>query len=105
LIPILSQWVDGSFASASHAPADIDVVSFLDGIIYEALPLGTQRVIATLIPGKQTVPAFGCDSYGIFVYPPDHRDYARYAATRLYWTNQWAKDRSDRPKGYVEVTS
>jgi len=103
LIPVLYQWVDGSFVSMIASPADVDVVTFMDGPTYDALPAATRRVIATLIPGKQTVPAFGCDSYGIFIYPPDHHNYARYASLRLYWTNQWAKDRLGRPKGFIEV--
>jgi len=105
LIPILSQWVDGSFVSAAESPADIDVVTFMDGTVYDGLPLGVRHVIASLVPGRQTVPAFGCDSYGIFVYPAEHRDFARYASARLYWTSQWAKDRSGTPKGFIEVPS
>src|SRR5437660_1174988 len=36
-VPIITQWIDGSYVTTKNDPADIDVVSHVDGATIEAL--------------------------------------------------------------------
>src|SRR3954452_15377682 len=38
VVPGMYQWIDGSFVTSKLDPGDIDVVTFIDGVQYDAMP-------------------------------------------------------------------
>jgi len=103
-IPIIQQWVDGSFAEAKNDPADIDLVTFLEGAAYDALPVHRKQILHMLMAAKFTQHFWTCDSYAVSVYPGTHPMFPEYLRVRAYWDRWFGHTRALQPKGYLEVT-
>lgn len=102
-VPILAQWIDGSFVSAKPEPGDVDVVTLLDGDLFDALPTSTRAMAVLGFAGHQTRDWLGIDSFAIFDYGPSHLKGNMAGREKQKWDRQWGRDRANRPKGYLEV--
>jgi hypothetical protein len=103
LVPMSSQWVDGSYVTSKVDPADIDVISVIDGLAFDALPDGTKAAARVLLLGHMTRDSTGCDSFAIMDYPANHPSHLATVHARLQWTKLWAIGRDGYAKGYVEL--
>ena len=105
IAPVLGQWLDGSFVTSKPDPGDVDVVTFLDGPEFDALPRWRQDLIVQLLQGHDTRDRWGVDSFAVLVYPSGHPGEAQSVRTEEYWSWMWSRSRTHphRRKGYVEV--
>jgi hypothetical protein len=103
VVPLETQWVDGSFISSKIEPGDIDVVSHLDGPSMDELDNPAQMLLYSLVAGPLSKQLFGCDSYWLAVYPEGHPARPVYDQALEYWDQQFGSDREGAPKGYIEV--
>ena len=102
VVPILSEWIDGSFVEEKTDPNDIDLCVILDGPVVDGLPLAARQALFRLVTpvGK---PLFNCHCFPILVYPDGHPYRNYYFRNRGQWDSWWGETRSNSPKGYVEV--
>lgn len=104
LLPIIMQWIDGSFVENKLNPNDLDLVTFVDGPTWDALPIDRRRVLGPLLTGGPSCKgAWHCDCYSVTVVPRHDPLEDAYLYTRGYWDRQWSECRDDTPKGYLEV--
>lgn len=106
IIPILRQWVDGSYVTTKLDPGDIDVVTFVDGPTVDALDDGRGAILGTLVDGHDTRDVWGVDSFLVAVYPEGHPLRAASRKVEGSWVHQWSRVRGGSPtasKGFVEV--
>jgi hypothetical protein len=105
VIPFVCQWVDGSYVTNKLDPADIDVVTIMDGLVFEALAPALQDMVGALVAGKGTKALWGVDSYAIFTFPDDHASKVAEKAATDQWDAFWSRVREDDDgvKGYLEV--
>lgn len=105
-VPILSQWIDGSFVTDKEDPGDIDLVTVMEASAYDALTPVQQLLLDALMAGKATKAVWGMDSYAAFVVPPNHPHHAAVQAGANGWHHEWSRvrGRAGATKGYLEVT-
>jgi hypothetical protein len=99
----LKQWVDGSFVSKKPEPNDIDLVTFIDFSVVEAL---NNQLVNYKYPASQNI--FGVDAYLVSIYPPEHKCYPLYLADWAYWMSHFNRTRRNRignklRKGFLEI--
>ena len=99
----LIQWVDGSFVTKKPEPGDIDIVTFIDFSIVEAL---NDKLTDYKHPASQNI--FGVDAYIVKLYPTEHKYYNLYISDSAYWMNHFNKTRRNRignklQKGFLEI--
>jgi hypothetical protein len=80
LVPVTSQWVDGSFVTAKPDPADLDLTTLFDGPAFDNLPDIKRKAVNGLLAGRACQAIWHCDSFPIAVYPQGHQHRARYEA-------------------------
>ncbi len=105
-VPIVSQWIDGSFVTDKADPGDIDVVTVMTEVDYNALTPVEQSVLGSVLAGKATKAVWSIDSYPVFVVPAGHAAEAAVQKAVDGWHHEWSRVRG-RPgvtKGYLEVT-
>ena len=78
------QWVDGSFVTTKSNPRDVDIVTFLDAIVYD-------KYADSFIEfeGKKAKSKYGVDAYFVLVYPENHRYHSWYLGDRAEWLNSF----------------
>lgn len=103
LLPVHGQWIDGSFASDKTDPADADIVSFIDGPAFDALPRHRQLLVRQLLLGTHTEALWRCDSHPVVVYPDDHPGHRHSELAMRWWRRYFGSRRDGSPKGWVEV--
>lgn len=105
VIPIQTQWIDGSYVTSKIDPGDIDVVTMIDALAFDALAPALQTMVGSLLGGKNTQAIWGIDSYPILAYPGGHALQADTARMVAYWDDQWQRVKGDiqLKKGYLEV--
>jgi hypothetical protein len=102
LATLRQQWVDGSFATSTTDPRDIDLATFFFGEELDALSARDQMLMRGLVAGPTSrVP--DCDSYAIIEYPKGHPMRAAFERARAYWEQWFGMDRGGTPKGFAEV--
>ncbi|HEY4322812.1 MAG TPA: hypothetical protein VGN20_02470 [Mucilaginibacter sp.] len=99
----LKQWIDGSFVTKKSEPQDIDLVTFIDFSVVEALG---NDLTDYKYPASQII--FGVDAYIVKTYPSDHKYYSSYLADKAYWMDFFNKTRRNRignklAKGFLEL--
>lgn len=106
VLPILSQWVDGSYVTDKPDPADVDVVTLLDGPTLDGLDSGQRALLLPLTDGAVTRTIWGVDSYILPVYPDGHPLKSPAKRQEGYWVNLWSQVRGQptASKGFLEVT-
>ena len=104
VVPGMYQWIDGSFVTSKPDPGDIDVVTFIDGVQYDAMPDWRRALGQSLMLGHGNQQFWNVDSFAVPVVPATHPTHAAYAQAEQYWDDLWSKVRgATRQKGYLEV--
>jgi hypothetical protein len=104
VVPIREQWLNGSFVTDKLEPADIDVVTIVEGSEFDALDGSAQMLLKGLVHAKVTQYMHGCDSYLMAHYPAASSHRSTYDHAEAYWDGWFGVHRVDgRPKGYVQV--
>lgn len=105
ILPIKAQWIDGSYVTNKPDPADVDLVTVMDGLVFEALAPALQDMAGALLDGKKTKAIWGMDSYAVFEFPEGHRAKVAADAAAVEWRSQWQSDRDHDGlvKGFLEV--
>lgn len=103
LVEVRAHWLAGSFTTDEPDPADVDVVTVLDGPSYDELPRHRQLLVRTLIAGHATEALWACDSYPLLTYPADHPGAAASQIAEERFLDYFASDRDDHERGLVEV--
>lgn len=104
-VPIISQWINGSFVTDKEDPKDIDLVTLMRAADYDALLPVQQSMLTSLMSGKATKAVWGMDSYAVLTVPPMHASAAAAQQIANGWHYEWSRVRG-RPgaqKGYLEV--
>ena len=97
------EWVSGSFVTGKVDPADVDVVTLLDGPTVDGLAADVVMELNARTMGPRCKLEFGCDGYIIPEYPDGHAQRDAYLHMRGYWDEKWSDDRVTGQKGYLEV--
>ena len=98
------QFLNGSFVSSKNDPGDIDIVTFADADMIDALPYEAQLRLEALFDAESAKANYSCDAYFCPILPEGHPDHARTRASRKYWMGEFGYDRVDNPKGIIEVS-
>lgn len=89
-------WIDGSYVTNKTDPDDIDVVTFVDVGLLDALQ-GTPAeafVLRVLAGGPATSPVYRSDSYVVAVAPADHPNHDAFMKARDYWRKWFGQMRT-----------
>jgi hypothetical protein len=97
------QWIDGSFVTKKNDPADIDLVTHLDGEAVEALEPVEAMLLKGLFAGHVSRDMHRCDSFLVARYPEGHPARPEYEKTLAAWDELFGRDRNGDPKGYLEL--
>lgn len=105
LTRVAFEWVDGSFVTSKRDAGDLDVVTFIDGSLIDAMPAADRQQLMALAEGSQPRLMHGCHSFVVAMRPVGHPQRAWYEQVEAYWSLQWAmvKGRPDLRKGYLAV--
>ncbi|MFI5137888.1 MAG: DUF6932 family protein [Sphingobacteriales bacterium] len=98
-----TQWIDGSFVTKKTEPRDIDLVTFIDFSIIDALD---EHLTDFKYPASQNI--FGIDAYIVRFYPEGHKFHRLYLSDWAYWMDRFSKTRRNRignklQKGFLEI--
>lgn len=102
IVTVQMEWVDGSFVTTKHSPADIDLVTFIHAQDIEDLSIDDRRAVSDLTQGDGPRQV-GCHSFLVVVFPENHHGYDSYLKSRGYWDVWWSRQRTGQEKGYLEV--
>lgn len=107
ILPIKTQWIDGSYVTNKLDPEDVDLVTVMDGLAFEALAPALQDMAGALLGGNKTKVIWGVDSYPLFEYPDEHPAKAAADAAAVEWHSFWqgARDHDGVVKGFLEVVA
>ena len=103
LAAVPAQWLAGSFVTSKLDPADMDLVTVLDGESFDDLPRHRRLLIRTLCAGHYTQDFWDCDTYPLLSYPRGHPGHPASLAARELWSRHFGKDRDGHERGLVEV--
>lgn len=104
LVPVQRQWLNGSYVTAKVDPGDVDVVTFVDGAVLEALDPAPLALLESLVSGHDTRDLWGIDSFLVATYAEDHPAYATSRRTEGAWRRTWTNVKgTDLTKGFLEV--
>ncbi|MBK1784713.1 DUF6932 family protein [Prauserella cavernicola] len=105
VLPIHSQWINGSYVTSKINPGDVDVVTLFDGEAFDGLAPGLQQMVGAMLAGKQTKHVWGIDSYALPIYPDGHSLAPETLKAKDHWDWFWQriKDVEGAEKGYLEV--
>lgn len=102
VIPIVSEWVDGSFIGPDRDPTDVDVVTFVLGSDVDALDETDRRNLDGMNSFRSRFAPL-CDARIVEIRPDGHNERNAYLRSRGYWDEEWARHYELPPKGYLEV--
>lgn len=105
LTRIAYDWVDGSFVTSKRDAGDLDVVTFINGSLIDAMSATDRQRLAELAEGNRPRLVHGCHSFVVAILPVGHPQRAWYENVSSYWSDTWArvKDRPGLQKGFLEV--
>ena len=100
------QWINGSFASNSRMPDDIDLVSFIDYETYQSKEVIIDDQFSRWSVQKHYT---DIDAYTVWAYPSNHPYSLTFQADYIYWHDWFAHTRYNRrrerfTKGFIQVT-
>lgn len=98
-----TQWLAGSFCTAKRDPADLDLVTVLDGPSFDDLPRYRRILLHSLVGGHVSEAIWKCDSYPVLRYPDDKASSAPANAAAALWEHHFGHDRNGNDRGFVEV--
>lgn len=109
-VPVMTEWLDGSFVSnrIDPPPGDVDLVSVIDAVAFDQLPQANRVAASPLLAGHDTRDRFGVDSFALSHYSLGHHRHKMSKQKIDYWDDKWGRARKDehgtrRRKGYLEV--
>lgn len=107
VVPIVAQWVNGSYVTSKVDPADVDVVTLINPDLADALDPGSIAILGSLTDGPNTRNTWGVDSYVIPVVGDGHPMATACRRQQGYWIHQWSRVRGNdaASKGFLEVTA
>jgi hypothetical protein len=103
LVPVHAQWLDGSFTTDKPDPADLDLVTVVDGPAFDALPRHRRLLVASLIEGTYTEQFWSCDSNPLARYPEGDLGHHASVVVARRWESYFGHTRDGAEKGFVEV--
>lgn len=112
IVPVLHEYIDGSFVTARPNPGDVDLSVWVEADTLNGLVAPDQDVLSYVFDKKSRTEikrTFRCDPYLVARCDPGHPAYRRFQ--HMLWTQgHWAayKDRAGRvrpevSKGFIEV--
>ncbi|MBD3769253.1 MAG: hypothetical protein IE925_03835 [Rhodobacterales bacterium] len=84
-------WIDGSFLTAKHDPADIDLTIVIARPDFELMPAAMKNQVIMMCAKQHPL------SSSLDCYISDRNDQSRLE----YWDDMWGTCRSNLPKGYM----
>ena len=95
-----TQWVDGSFISRKINPNDIDVLTFVDTILYQRYEQTFRVLRNAFAVGYGRV-----DANVIQVYPNGHPKLFLYESDYIEWLHSWSRtvQKPRKSKGFIEL--
>lgn len=105
LVPVRSQWLDGSFTTDKLDPADLDLVSVIDGPAFDELPRHRRLLVASMIEGTYTEQFWSCDSNPLLRYPEGDLGHHASVVVAGRWESYFGHTRDGAEKGFLEVVA
>jgi hypothetical protein len=103
LVEVVGEWLDGSFTTDKPDPADLDLVTIIDGGAFDELPRHRRQVVASLVAGTTTEEFWACDAGVVVAYPPGDLAHARTAVAAGCWAGYFGHTRQGRASGLIEL--
>ncbi|HVL99006.1 MAG TPA: hypothetical protein VM324_06925 [Egibacteraceae bacterium] len=103
LVEVRCQWLDGSFVSAKTDPADVDIVTVVEGSSFDEMPPHRRLLVTSLIGGHYTEDFWQCDAYPVVAYPRGHLGHPKFRIACERWEDYFGHDRDGSPKGFLVV--
>jgi hypothetical protein len=100
-----AHWLAGSFVTDKPDPADLDLITLLDGPGFDGLPRHRRLLVRSLVAGHATEELWRCDNYPVLEYPADDPAHAPTVAATDMWRYHFGHDRDGQPRGFVVVTA
>jgi len=92
------QWVDGSFVTNKRKPNDIDIVTIISHIDFEA----NKKLLEQNYTSLGARLNYNVDAYIIINYPKNHKKAFFTTSDLLYWRNLFGKTKVNRAKKQFE---
>lgn len=106
VVPIVAQWVNGSYVTSKVDPGDVDVVTLIDQDLADALDPGSIAILGSLMDGSNTRNVWGVDSYVIPVVEDGHpMSYRLSAAAGILGPPVESRTRAAGPKRSVSPSA
>jgi hypothetical protein len=102
IVPVQTEWLNGSYVTKKEDPGDIDLIVFLDPKV-DQLDTPDQILLLGLTAQEVTKVLHGCHSFPVTAYPPGHPAHASYLAAMQTWRAFFGKDREGNAKGFLEI--
>lgn len=89
-----TQWVNGSFVTDKIDPDDIDVVTFVELDLLNALFIDQQNIVKNLLNGREdTKKKYGCHTFLVPCCDASNKFFGVFEMQRLYWRKWFGKTR------------
>ncbi|MEM6878639.1 MAG: hypothetical protein AAF544_08780 [Bacteroidota bacterium] len=98
------QWIGGSFTTRKKNPRDIDVLTILDGSLYDR----KEQLLITEL-SKDSYFGKGVDPYFLAKRATNHKEYSFFRSDQVYWLNHFGITRKGRDgksllRGFIQLT-
>lgn len=104
------QWVDGSFVTKIPDPGDIDLVSFVDYDVLNAMDITAQGMVLRLLNAREATKAdYRTHTFLSPSCTAGHHFYVQFEMARQYWRKWFGQSNPKRPpappqpKGFVQM--
>lgn len=104
LVRVHGQWLDGSFTTDKSDPADMDLVTIIDGPAFDELPRHRQLMVRALVNGTDTESFWSCDAQPLVHYPRGHPGHSKFVIAAERMESYYAHTREGGEKGFLEVS-
>jgi len=92
------QWVDGSYVTNKKTPNDIDIVTIISHLDYEA----NKKLLEQKFTSSGARHNYNVDAYIVVNYPKSHKKAFFTTSDLLYWRNLFSKTKVNRAKKQYE---
>lgn len=104
ICPFVEQYLDGSFVTHKEEPGDVDILTVIDIVAFEALPPPQRMLVGSLVNGHHTRDFWGCDSFVAVNFDPADVRFAQAYKARNEWLRFFGHTRDGVEKGLVRVS-
>lgn len=96
--------IDGSFVTKKENPNDIDLVVFVDYMVFQERKNDLSKFKCDYSQPKGLLAYPGIHAFMVEMYPETHKKYLVYQADYLQWlVDDFGKDRKGRRKGMLQL--